>query len=44
MMMLPIVFSVTAALEETHGAKVKEVYDCNIAWGGIWMLYYELLH
>jgi di/tricarboxylate transporter len=31
MMMLPIVL-VTAALEDTWGAKVKEVYDCNIAW------------
>jgi sodium-dependent dicarboxylate transporter 2/3/5 len=30
MMMLPIVFSVTAALEETHGA--QKLYDCNIAW------------
>jgi di/tricarboxylate transporter len=23
------------------GRKVKEVYDCNIAWGGIWMLYWR---
>jgi di/tricarboxylate transporter len=31
MMMLPIVFSVTSFGRNAWGAKVKEVYDCNIA-------------
>jgi di/tricarboxylate transporter len=36
MMMLPIVFSVTAALEETHGQKLGSL-RLQYCWG-IWML------
>jgi sodium-dependent dicarboxylate transporter 2/3/5 len=32
MMMLPIVFSYRSFGRNTWGAKVKEVYDHNIAW------------
>jgi sodium-dependent dicarboxylate transporter 2/3/5 len=41
MMMLPIVFSVTAALEETHGAQKLRKFTTQYCLGGIWMLYWR---